>query len=61
MSIKNLKLVVGTLASYSYPTFNPIIMTVIDAMHNLYLGTVKTVLSLYQKLNIITDSDLIAG
>ena len=41
------------------PYFNPIKMTVINPMHNLNLGTAKTVWSLYQKLDVITDSDLL--
>ena len=40
------------------PYFDPIKMTIIDPMHNLYLCTAKTVWSLYRKLDIITDSDL---
>lgn len=46
----------SSLLQLSY--FDPINMTVIDPMHNLYLGTAKRMWSLYRKCDIVTDADV---
>uniref|UniRef100_A0A1X7U5P6 DUF4218 domain-containing protein n=1 Tax=Amphimedon queenslandica TaxID=400682 RepID=A0A1X7U5P6_AMPQE len=40
------------------PYFNPIKYTVIDPMHNLFLGTSKHCMEIWTKYNIVTKSDL---
>ena len=50
---------VGYRYSCLLPYFDPIKRTVIDPMHNLNLGTAKTVWSLYRKLDVIADLDLL--
>ena len=41
------------------PYFDPVKMTIIDPMHNLYLGTAKRVWSNFRKLHLITDADIV--
>ena len=40
------------------PYFNPITMTIIDPMHNLYLGMAKHMLQIWIDLSIISKSDV---
>ena len=40
------------------PYFDPIVMTVIDPMHNLYLGTAKRMINLWIEKGFITGKDL---
>lgn len=48
----------SALLDLSY--FNPIRMTIIDPMHNLYLGSAKRLLHIWNEKDLITDSDMIA-
>lgn len=41
------------------PYFDPIAMTVIDPMHNLYLGTAKRLITVWLDKGLITRSDLL--
>ena len=41
------------------PYFDPIRMTIIDPMHNLYLGSAKRLLRIWNEKQLITDSDMI--
>ena len=40
------------------PYFDPPRMTIIDPMHNLFLGTAKYILNVWKELNFLTTDDL---
>ena len=54
---------INVLSKFKLPYFDPIRMTIIDHMHNLYLGTAKRILKVWIEQNLINTKqfDVIQG